>query len=271
MNSTRKFCHQVEIYRSALGLVIATAIGIPSLSISPAIATPAPKHYDNTVKPSHPSKFHRSPWSWQHWDPRIAPIQSSPDGKTYSQWAAKWWKWALKIPADNHPLNSGDCSIGQKGKVWFLGGSAGSTDKPIKRHCQVPEGTKLFFPLVNSSWLAFPIGDPPDPIDEPSLRSSVCKTLPETVEVSIDGIPVKRPTQYFEESSVFEAYLPSNDIAGVQDSQIPDGRIVGVDIGYYIFLQPLHPGKHMIKWKVPKSSCTPVQEITYNITVKPRR
>jgi hypothetical protein len=61
----------------------------------------------------------------------------------------------------------------------------------------------------------------------------VCSPLPQTAELSIDGRSVKNPTQYFEESPVFEAYLPSNDIVGIDDFQIPDGRIVGVDIGYY--------------------------------------
>jgi hypothetical protein len=260
--------------RGILGLVIvsiATTLGVVSLSMSPAIATPSAKHHDGhgkTAKPSH--KFHRSPWSWQHWDQRIAPIQSTPDGKTYSQWAAAWWKWALKIPASNHPLLNGDCRIGQQGQVWFLGGTFSNDGTPVKRNCQVPEGTKLFFPLVNSGWLAWPLGTPPDPTDEPSLRSSVCSPLPKKVEVSIDGISVKRPTQYFEESSVFEAYLPSNDIVGIPDFQIPDGRVVGVDIGYYIFLKDLRPGTHTIKWKVPKGDCTPAQDISYQITVKPR-
>ncbi len=271
MKNTTKFGQNRNVL--GLGIVsVAATLGIVSLSMLPAIATPSANHHRNTAKPSHADKFHRSPGSWQHWDPRIAPIQSTPDGKTYGQWAAAWWKWALKIPANNHPLNSGDCSIGQKGQVWFLGGRLpGSDDKPIKRHCQVPEGTRLFFPLVNSSWLAFPLGTPPDRTDEPSLRSSVCGPLPKKAEVSINGISVKHPTQYFEESSVFEAYLPSNDIVGIDDFQIPDGRIVGVDIGYYIFLKDLRPGTHTIKWKVPKGDCTPAQDISYNITVKPRR
>jgi hypothetical protein len=270
MNNTRKICCQAGIYRSALRFVIVTAIGISSLSGSPVIATPFTKHHGKTVKSSpYLGKFNRSPWSLQYRDPRIAPIQSSPDGKTYSQWAARWWKWALKIPANNHPLLSGDCSIEQKGQVWFLGGTFSPGGTPVQRNCQVPTGTKLFFPLVNAVYLAFPLSER---TDEPYLRSFLAECdAPGTVEVSIDGIPVKNPTQYFVESSVFEAHLPSNDIVAIPDGDIPDGRVVGADIGYYVFLQPLHPGKHTIKWKVSKSNCTLAQEIAYNITVKSRR
>ena len=31
--------------------------------------------------------------------PRIAPIQTKPEGQTYGRWAAEWWQWVLGIPA----------------------------------------------------------------------------------------------------------------------------------------------------------------------------
>ncbi|MFM2432556.1 MAG: hypothetical protein RLZZ511_3770 [Cyanobacteriota bacterium] len=271
MKNTKEFGQNRRIFELVI-VSIATTLGITSLSMSPAIATPGKKyHYSHgtTAKPSHPGKFHRSPWSWQHWDPQIAPIQSTPDGKTYGQWAAEWWRWALKIPANNHPLDSGDCRIGQKGQVWFLGGTFSQSGTPVQRNCQVPKGTKLFFPLVNAAYLAFPLSEP---TDEPYLRSFLTGCdAPSNIEVSIDGRPVKNPTQYFVESSVFKAHLPSNDVLAIPDADIPNGKVVGADIGYYVFLKPLHPGKHTIKWKVSKSNCNSAQDITYNITVKARR
>ena len=62
-------------------------------------------------------------------DPLVTPL--APDGtwygKTYDEWAAEWWQWAAILPADEyHPLIADgemDCSLGQKGKVWFLGGT----------------------------------------------------------------------------------------------------------------------------------------------------
>src|SRR5450631_195145 len=44
-------------------------------------------------------------------------------GRTYSEWSAAWEQWSYSIPASQHPLfDNGDCSVGQSGPVWFLGG-----------------------------------------------------------------------------------------------------------------------------------------------------
>ena len=59
-------------------------------------------------------------------NPGIAPIQSSPHGQTYGEWAADWWKWALEAPASAHPLldaTGENCGVNQSGQVWFLAGS----------------------------------------------------------------------------------------------------------------------------------------------------
>jgi hypothetical protein len=31
----------------------------------------------------------------------IAPIKSRPYGKSYGQWGAEWWRWALSFPAES--------------------------------------------------------------------------------------------------------------------------------------------------------------------------
>jgi hypothetical protein len=274
MKNTTKFGQNQNV----LGFVIvsvATTLGIVSLSMLPAIATPSTKHqyaHAKTAKPSHPGKFHRSPWSWQHWDPRIAPIQSTPDGKTYGQWAAEWWKWALKIPKSKNPvlLEKGDCRVGQKGQVWFLAGTLAGDGKAIERECQVPRDTKLFFPLINYAYFAFPLTDPPETLTEEFSRSQVVCAAPTRLEASIDGIPVKNPLQYFAESPFFKARLPKDDAFDIEDKLIPDGRVTGTDNGYYLFVQRLRPGKHTIKWKAEITCGTNVfkQDNSYNITVK---
>lgn len=30
-------------------------------------------------------------------------------GKTIGQWSAKWWQWAMSIPAESTPLQGGGC------------------------------------------------------------------------------------------------------------------------------------------------------------------
>jgi len=57
-------------------------------------------------------------------NPGIIPPHAKFRGKTYGEWSAEWWRWALSLPTTAHPLlDTGDCSEGQSGKVWFLGGT----------------------------------------------------------------------------------------------------------------------------------------------------
>src|SRR5215831_19135202 len=75
-------------------------------------------------------------------NPGVLPVQSRPYGFTYGEWSARWWQWLFLLPLDNSPLfGTADCSVGQSGPVWFLGGS------PSPRPgCTVPAGKALFFP-----------------------------------------------------------------------------------------------------------------------------
>ena len=71
-------------------------------------------------------------------------------GKSYGQWAAGWWLWALSIPVADSPQEAQgeiDCGIQQAGPVWYLAG--GDPGRPAVRSCRVPAGKKLFFPVLN--------------------------------------------------------------------------------------------------------------------------
>ncbi len=255
MTNKAKSWSPLGVIGSVLGLaaVNLSTIAIASLSIQPVVAQA----------------------SSQNNNPRIAPIQSHPDGKTYGQWAASWWQWALQTPANINPLlDKGDCSVGQKGHVWFLGGTfSGET---VVRNCTVPTGTKLFFPLANASYGAF-LNDPPETRTEESLRAQVDylkKANITLLEVKIDGVQVMNPSQYFEQSPLFDVQLPTDNIYGVDESVVPQLLLSpSVDQGYYLFLQPLPPGAHTITWKAKVVSVEPnitvEQNVTYNIVVTP--
>ena len=252
MNSKAPSWFNSGLIGSVLGLaaVSLSTVLMASLSIQPVVAEPSSQ--DN--------------------NPRIAPIQSHPDGKTYGQWAANWWQWASQTPMSINPLlDKGDCSVGQKGHVWFLGGTLPSdTRKSVVRNCTVPTGTKLFFPLINAFSGAF-LNDPPEMRTEEYLRAQVAYIKePTLLEAEIDGVRVKNPTQYLEKSPLFDVKLPTDNIYGVDESAVPQLLLSpSVDQGYYLFLQPLPPGRHTIKWKAKIGSSE--QNITYNIEVKPGR
>ena len=57
--------------------------------------------------------------------PGVFPLNSKPYGLAYSDWAGKWWQWAISIPSNINPLtdNTGThCAERQQGPVWFLPG-----------------------------------------------------------------------------------------------------------------------------------------------------
>ena len=201
-------------------------------------------------------------------NPGIALIQSHPHGKSYAEWAASWWKWALGTPANVHPLiNKGGCEVDQAGGVWFLAGNPFSTD-PINRACTVVVGTALFFPVINLIYGAF-LNDPLDTRTEAFLRAQVsCE--PATITASIDGVAVKVPTQYFETSPLFDVQLPADNLFGLGPDVIPQLLLSpSVGSGYYLFLRPLEPGVHEIHWNAAQTypSGPLSQDVTYTFTV----
>ncbi len=57
-------------------------------------------------------------------NPQVLPPNSHAFGKTYGEWSAAWWQWLYSMPTNQHPLyDTAECSEGQSGKVWFLGGT----------------------------------------------------------------------------------------------------------------------------------------------------
>ena len=204
-------------------------------------------------------------------NPGIAPINASPYGKTYSEWAAEWWHWALETPVESNPVNTGNCYDAQKGHVWFIYGTFGGPS-PVDRTCTVPSGTALFFPLLNTCVF----GIDPDPPSVQELRDLLSCTVPSDLEVTIDGAAIKNPTQYFEESAVFELHMPFPNILGWDPAWWDLSELYlhpGVDLGYYLFLYPLPVGKHEISFKgswLCSGNAEPFGlDVTYHIEVEP--
>ena len=59
-------------------------------------------------------------------NPGVLPPNSSVLGKSYGEWGAEWWKWAVSIPLAINPMNDqtgANAAQGQSGSVWFLAGT----------------------------------------------------------------------------------------------------------------------------------------------------
>jgi hypothetical protein len=70
--------------------------------------------------------------------------------KGVAQLVADWYRWQeTHYPDFGFGVGLVDCRLGQKGNIWFLGGTGG--DAPAERTClkRIPAGKQFFFPLVN--------------------------------------------------------------------------------------------------------------------------
>ena len=201
----------------------------------------------------------------------VAPPQSHPYGRSYAEWAAAWWQWALETSASENPLLdvTGEfCAVAQTAKVWFLAGSI--DDLAVSRSCTISTGTALLLPLANSFFGAF-LNDPPEQRTEAFVRAQVACVEGALISLTIDGIPVPNLQRFFERSTLFSVQLPPDNIFGVDESTVPELLLsASVDAGYYVIIRPLPPGTHTIHLvTIPGTSCAIPQDVTYTITVEP--
>jgi hypothetical protein len=217
-------------------------------------------------------------------NPGVLPINSKAFGKSYGDWGAAWWSWALGVPAATNPILDPDGSFGaidQSGKVWFLAGTFGGS---AERTVSVPKGKAIFFPLINSVWwapedLAFAafvadtiLGIDPDTLtDEELIRllANFQVTFEElSMTCTIDGHPLEDLEQYRAESAAFE--IEDTDLLDDLGVPISEDNLA-VAAGYWIMLAPLTPGEHEIIFTVESENVlfgTFNLDVTYHITVE---
>jgi len=203
-------------------------------------------------------------------NPGILPPHARAHGKTYGEWAAAWWQWALGTPIDQSPLldDTGEFGhVGQSGSVWFLAGTfSGATERTLA----VPSGKALFFPILNNAWFQF-CTDPPldaDCIQDnyECLRELI--RLPDGVEVSceIDGQSVVNLSAFHTESPAFGLNTTEDSVAAAFGFPVCLNA-PAVDDGYYLMLAPLPPGAHTIHFRGRNGDF--VSDVTYHLTVTP--
>ncbi len=90
---------------------------------------------------------------------------------------------------------------------------------------------------------------------------------------TIDGTKIAHPQGYFTGPSgsrvpTLQCTAAPWKYLGLDETTIPELLLSpSAEQGYYLFLYPLSPGKHTIRWVA--SGCFPglFQDITYNLTV----
>jgi hypothetical protein len=181
----------------------------------------------------------------------------------------KWWQDAFATPVvnDSHPLISGGSFGGENG-VLFLTGVSGKHNLDLT----ISANTALFFPIVNVECSFFE-GPPWHGDDEASMRSCANTILNGNTDIfaKIDGVNVDVTPHRFESPLFQWGPLPETNIFGGPAGTTSDA----VDAGYYLLLEPLGVGNHVIHFGATYPPLPPavleggVYDMTYNVTVVP--
>jgi len=214
--------------------------------------------------------------AWDKDGPKVIDRDSVAYGRTYSEWSAAWQQWALSIPASNHPLfDTGDCSVGQSGPVWFLGGKFCNINNPdcgysgVVRSCRVPAGKALYIPILNGEFSVLESNNPLEQIDD--LRLLAAQAMDTTTnEFDIDGKQIRNLLQDFRvQSPAFVFTIPDDNLFNaVGEGPYPGGAYFpGLDDGVYVMLAPLRAGPHKVHFHGYMPAYNFTLDITYNLTV----
>jgi hypothetical protein len=180
-------------------------------------------------------------------NPRVIAPNARAYGMSFSEWGPAFWNWMLSLPAEGHPLldeTGADCDAGQSGNVWFLGGmfsvfeDNGVFIGQAERHCSVPAGKAIVFPILNVV-VNNHEEDPPLSDQELSDLADFFIQGGQDVTCNVDGVDIKEIDRHLVKSEPFDLVAGEDNVFGLEP-----GSERAVDYGWYILLAPLSRGAH---------------------------
>ena len=199
----------------------------------------------------------------------IFPPGGKPYGLTYADHIKNFWKWALKIPANENPVNDPTgvkCATGQENtnsSVFYLAPNSGGTSQRI---CKVPAGKALFIPVmpVESSDKELPKASVADLSNSAKNDQDNVNSL--YLKIGDKVYNFQDLDKYRTHTDAFDVVFPDNGIFGV----LKGGVSKAVADGRYIITEPLAKGTYPIHFKSslidPSNPDTNfAQDITYKI------
>lgn len=178
----------------------------------------------------------------------ILPPGGKSYGLTYADHIKNFWKWALKIPANENPVNDPTgvkCATGQENtnsSVFYLAPNNGGTSQ---RTCKVPAGKALFIPVmpVESSDKELPKASVADLSKSAKDDQDHVNSL--YLKIGDKEYNFQDLDKYRTHTDAFDVVFPDNGIFGV----LKGGVSKAVADGRYIITEPLAKGIYPIHFK----------------------
>ncbi|MEY2690034.1 MAG: hypothetical protein RL375_4234 [Pseudomonadota bacterium] len=189
-------------------------------------------------------------------------------GQDVNDLTQRYWRWLFSIPYGVSPDNDAEgvnCGLNQQGPVWFLSGPL----VPSFTHpCTMPAG-KAIVTAVNAFINDFPC---PDPSFAPSPGQGIEEFLQVTVAPFIDGIVRAsatiddKPVRVRRVTTGAFGFTAAADLVAF-DSCVTGSPQVGISDGYMAFVDPLPPGRHVLRLQSLRSDGSTSEGI-HILTVK---
>lgn len=187
--------------------------------------------------------------------------------------SARWWQHVASFTVSESPVNDDTgsrCNIGQRGTYWFLYGSFGNDPGfPTVRDCEVPVGSVLIIPIVNTLCIPFPGETIPD-------NRAICKDfidLAESMSLEVDGKDVSHLIRRRTQSAPIVISMPEENIYDfpTEGQDAPAGTYVGVADGFYAKMR-LPKGRHTVHIRGEVPAYGFALDVIYNLNiVRPAR
>ncbi|HEY7640222.1 MAG TPA: hypothetical protein VH814_10895 [Steroidobacteraceae bacterium] len=195
--------------------------------------------------------------------------QQSDNSLPTDELVKQWWQLTLSIPnsvrADFRGWEAG-CGLGQRG-VWFLTSEV-SAGRPITQNCLIPQGRKLFVPVVTAVCTPFP----GETLEE---NIQICREAVDPYDKLVLTIDGKNRNDLIErraQSRGFPAWFPENNIFDTPGQfDVPAGIYIMVAEGQFALVEGLAVGAHVIRATASSSTdaSVPKFDVIFRIRMAP--
>ena len=181
----------------------------------------------------------------------VEPTGSTVAGKTIAEWSAEWWKWAAPLAPPGDPFTDqtgAAANKNQAGPVFYLAGSENTSSRMFT----MPADKFVLVPLVAGELSQLELGFGKT---EAQIKAAAKSQMDQinSLHATLDGITISSAVLFGhrEVSPDFTFVAVAGNQVGISGS---GNSGIAVADGYFLMLDPLTPGIHVLNFGGGSSS-----------------